>query len=206
MSKIRLTKNELKFQRDALKRFARYLPTLQLKKQQVQVEVRRTREAMAQLEADQAAFAARLATWVQLFADAEAAQLGGLLAVARWDVGTRNIAGIETPTLVALTFDRKPYDLFATPLWFDEALTALQALVDFRLRRVLLEEQLAQLEQELRIVTQRVNLFEKVKIPEARENIRRIQIYLGDQQTNAVGRAKIAKEKSQVLEAVVAAS
>jgi len=34
-----------------------------------------------------------------------------------------------------------------------------------------------------------------VKIPEARENIRMINIYLGDQQTNSVGRSKIAKGK-----------
>ena len=72
------------------------------------------------------------------------------------------------------------------------------------MRRRLAEEQLQLIEQELRVVAQRVNLFEKVKIPEARENIRRIQIYLGDQQTNAVGRAKIAKEKCQSREAQTA--
>ena len=47
MAKIKLTKNELKFQRDALKRFQRYLPTLQLKKQQLQMEVRHVREEIA---------------------------------------------------------------------------------------------------------------------------------------------------------------
>jgi len=51
------------------------------------------------------------------------------------------------------------------------------------------------LRQELRITTQRVNLFEKIKIPEAGEAIRVIKIYLGDQMTNAVGRSKIAKRK-----------
>jgi V/A-type H+-transporting ATPase subunit D len=40
-----------------------------------------------------------------------------------------------------------------------------------------------------------VNLFEKVKIPEAKENIRVIKIYLGDQQIAAVVRGKIAKNK-----------
>ena len=63
-------------------------------------------------------------------------------------------------------------------------------------------EQLACIEEELRTVTQRVNLFEKVKIPGAQENIRRINIYIGDQQTNSVGRSKIAKAKCQTREAV----
>ena len=39
MSKIRLTKMELKAQGDALKRFQRFLPMLQLKKQQLQAEI-----------------------------------------------------------------------------------------------------------------------------------------------------------------------
>ena len=47
------------------------------------------------------------------------------------------------------------------------------------------------------MTTQRVNLFEKVKIPECRENIRRIGIYLGDMDTSAVVRSKIAKSKLQ---------
>jgi V/A-type H+-transporting ATPase subunit D len=47
----------------------------------------------------------------------------------------------------------------------------------------------------LRTTTQRVNLFEKKLIPELRENIRRIKIFLGDDETAAVGRAKLAKGK-----------
>ena len=93
----------------------------------------------------------------------------------------------------ALTFADVEYDLFTTPLWFDDALEILKKQVELRLRRTLAEEQLELLEQELRIVTQRVNLFEKVKIPESKENIRRINIYIGDQQTNSVGRSKIAR-------------
>jgi V/A-type H+-transporting ATPase subunit D len=60
---------------------------------------------------------------------------------------------------------------------------------------VTLAEQIRLLEKELRTTSQRVNLFEKVKIPEAKENIRVIGIYLGDQQTAAVVRGKIAKKK-----------
>jgi len=49
--------------------------------------------------------------------------------------------------------------------------------------------------EELRTTTQRVNLFEKKLIPELRENIRKIKIFLGDEETAAVGRAKLAKGK-----------
>ncbi|MEW6550089.1 MAG: V-type ATP synthase subunit D, partial [Spirochaetota bacterium] len=51
------------------------------------------------------------------------------------------------------------------------------------------------LTQELRTTTQRVNLFEKVKIPETLGEIKKIGIYLGDQQTAQVVRGKISKKK-----------
>ena len=85
--------------------------------------------------------------------------------------------------------------MFTTPPWFDDVLQAAREQIEMRLKVLLVEEMLALIEQELRVVTQRVNLFEKVKIPETRENIRIINIYLGDQQTNSVGRSKIAKGK-----------
>jgi V/A-type H+-transporting ATPase subunit D len=53
----------------------------------------------------------------------------------------------------------------------------------------------ALLREELRTTTQRVNLFEKKLIPELKENIRKIKIFLGDEETAAVGRAKLAKGK-----------
>ncbi|MEM6429093.1 MAG: V-type ATP synthase subunit D, partial [Deinococcota bacterium] len=43
--------------------------------------------------------------------------------------------------------------------------------------------------------TQRVNLFDKVLIPNAQETIRRIQIFLADADRAAVVRAKLAKQK-----------
>jgi V/A-type H+-transporting ATPase subunit D len=197
MAKIKLTKNELKQQRDALKRFQRYLPTLQLKKQQLQVEVRHVREVLARLAAEEQALAAGVRRWVAVLEETAKGLLESLQQVREWRVGTRNVAGIDTPVFESLSFEPVIPDLFLTPPWVEVAAQVVRQHVELHLRRRLAEEQVQLIEQELRVVTQRVNLFEKVKIPEAREHIRRIQIYLGDQQTNAVGRAKIAKEKCQ---------
>jgi len=204
MAKIKLTKTELKLHRDALKRFQRYLPTLQLKKQQLQLEVRQVREGASRLDESLRALRAGLEAWVAVHDPADAAGLAALLEVREWRVASRNIAGIDVPVFDGLDVVAKDYDLFLTPPWIDDALEAARRHLELRLRRQLADEQERLLGQELRVVTQRVNLFEKVKIPEARENIRRIQISLGDQQTNAVGRAKIAKEKCQAREAAMA--
>ena len=46
MAKIKYTKTEQKHQQDSLKQFQRFLPTLQLKKQQLQAEVRRSSDLL----------------------------------------------------------------------------------------------------------------------------------------------------------------
>ena len=44
MGRIKHTKTELKAQREALRRYERFLPMLQLKKQQLQMELRQIEE------------------------------------------------------------------------------------------------------------------------------------------------------------------
>jgi V/A-type H+-transporting ATPase subunit D len=109
----------------------------------------------------------------------------------------KNIAGVDVPVFVRAEFPPAEYDLFMTPLWVDAAVEALREIVSAREEIRVMEQGIAVLTRELRVTTQRVNLFEKVKIPEAREAIRQIKISLGDQMTNAVGRSKIAKAKIQ---------
>lgn len=204
MPKIKLTKNELKLQRDALKRYQRYLPTLQLKKQQLQAEVRHVRDEIARLQEKERDLAARSHRMLALFAGEEADALPNLLTVQEWKVSQRNVAGIDVPIFSGISFAEAEYDLFSAPLWYEDALALLAELLELRLRVCLAEEQQELLEHELRVVTQRVNLFEKMKIPEAKENIRRINIYIGDQQTNSVGRSKIAKGKCALRDAALA--
>ena len=203
MAKIKLTKNELKLQRDALKRFQRYLPTLQLKKQQLQLAVRHIRENLADIDRRTDESVAKNRKNLSLFASEESATLQNVLQINEWRVGIHNVAGIDVPIFLSLSFEEKEFDLFTAPLWLDDGLDILKEQIELRLRRRLLEEQLILLEQELRVDSQRVNLFEKIKIPEARENIRRINIYIGDQQTNSVGRSKIAKKKCEARDAAL---
>lgn len=195
MAKIKLTKNELKVQRDALKRFERYLPTLQLKKQQLQLEVRQLREQMAALERQMEESLKACESSIRLLSGPDASLPGLEVSVRSFKVTRRNVAGIDVPLFAGLEFAQSTYDIYTTPPWYDDAVNLVRTRVELTLKRRLMDETQALLEQELRVVTQRVNLFEKVKIPEARENIRRINIYIGDQMTNSVGRSKIAKGK-----------
>ena len=103
MAKIKLTKNELKNQRDALKRFERYLPTLQLKKQQLQLEVRQARERLRELDAENERLLAEHSADVALFAELSP-EAPPLMTVTEWRVKSVNIAGAETPAFEELKF------------------------------------------------------------------------------------------------------
>jgi V/A-type H+/Na+-transporting ATPase subunit D len=194
MARIKLTKNELKAQRDALRRFERYLPTLQLKKQQLQLEVRQYEARVETLRARERERLEAIGVWVRLFSEpVEVERYLRVREVVRED---GNIAGVPVPMVTDVAFDREEPDLFATPAWVDDAIEALEEMLRVRIERETAEIGLDRLAAELRTTNQRVNLFEKVKIPEAKENLRRIRIFLGDQMTAAVARSKIAKGKS----------
>jgi len=196
---VKLTKNEQKKQKDALKQFKRFLPTLQLKKQQLQSVIRQIEAQIAELRKEQEALISSLQSWIAVFGENTSfdsvSSLENLVKVDTIIKGEGNIAGVQIPVFKELTFKDIPYDLFEYPLWVDRGIVALKDCSRYDAFIATLDEQIALLGKELRTTSQRVNLFEKVKIPEAKENIRRIGIYLGDQQTAAVVQGKIAKRK-----------
>ncbi|MFA5351136.1 MAG: V-type ATP synthase subunit D [Candidatus Omnitrophota bacterium] len=198
MAKIKLTKGELKRQRDALKQFQRYLPTLQLKKQQLQLEILQQNLALRDIKQTLTKKRQAIILWAGLLAEPEV-EIKLFLKTERIITHQKNIAGVDIPVFDALEFSDQEYDLFLMPLWLDAAILALREVIVLNKKILLLQEGVDILRQELRVTTQRVNLFEKVKIPLAEENIRLIKIYIGDQMANAVGRSKIAKRKIEDL-------
>jgi len=201
MAKVRLTKNELKKQKDNLKRFTRYLPTLELKKKQLLVEIRRIQNEIETLQQENRRVENEISGWVDVFAeDIDVAQY---IQVKEVITGEDNIAGIEIPTFEDVVFEEPEIDYFNTPLWIDTGIDVACEQIKRQKAWEIAQEQEHILQEELRTTIQRIKLFEEVKIPEAKENIRVIQIFMGDQQTAEVVRGKIAKakiEKKKMME------
>lgn len=194
MAKIKLTKNELKFQRDSLKRFQRYLPTLLLKKQQLQMEIRKLENDINLKKKNEEDERIELKLWISLYS--ENIDFSDYIELESIITSQGNIAGVNIPILDDIKFNENKPDLFETSFWIDSGIKKIKELILLRVEIKILYEQYKLLNDELRTTTQRVNLFEKVKIPEAKENIRIIRIFMGDQQTAAVARSKIAKGKN----------
>ena len=201
MAKIKLTKNELKVQKDALKMYRRYLPTLTLKKQQLQSEIRTIETKAKTVRKEREDLEFRFREWIAVFSEMDAFPKG-IITVSNIRKGKGNIAGVDIPTFEGADFKRGDYDLYETPLWVDIAANHMEKAMSLDLEAEVLDEQVRLLEIELLATSQRVNLFEKVKIPETEENIKKISIYMADQQVSAVVRSKISKRKIALRNAV----
>ncbi|MBQ1988733.1 MAG: V-type ATP synthase subunit D [Clostridia bacterium] len=194
MAKIKLTKNELKVQKDALKMYKRYLPTLTLKKQQLQSEIRTIEAKAKAVRKEREELERGFSDWIAVFSEKDAFP-EGIITVSNIRKGEGNIAGVVIPIFEGADFYRSDYDLYETPLWVDIAANHMEKAMSLDLEAEVLDEQVRLLEAELLSTSQRVNLFEKVKIPETQENIKKISIYMADQQVSAVVRSKISKRK-----------
>ena len=174
--------------------YRRYLPTLTLKKQQLQAEIRTIESKAEAVRKAREDLEKGFSSWIAVFSETDAFP-EGIISVRNIRKGTGNIAGVAIPVYEGADFSRSNYDLYETPLWVDIAANHMEKAMSLDLEAEVLDEQVRLLEQELRSTSQRVNLFEKVKIPETEENIRKISIYMADQQVSAVVRSKISKRK-----------
>lgn len=202
MAKIKLTKTQLREEQTRLTQLERYLPTLQLKKALLQLEVS---TAQAEIEKFHEKFnnhSERIEKYAMLLTDKLASGLFKAVKIKEMKRGFENIAGIEVPYLEEVVFEEASYSLFDTPVWLDLAVVAVRKLIIARERIRIAREKKTLLEKELREVSIRVNLFEKRMIPRAQENIKKIKVFLGDQELAAVARAKVSKQKIIAREAL----
>jgi V/A-type H+/Na+-transporting ATPase subunit D len=192
---LKLTKNELRSQQTRLSQFQRYLPTLQLKKAMLQFEVSLVLLEIEKLQEEFNAIWARVEIFSPFLVEKVSVNLVLYANILHVKKHYENIAGVEIPIFDKIVFREPEYFLFDTPVWTERATEILRDLVIAREKISIAQEKKRALEKELREVSIRVNLFEKVLIPRAQDNIKKIRIFLGDQQLSAVAQAKVAKRK-----------
>jgi V/A-type H+-transporting ATPase subunit D len=192
---LKLTKNELRSQQTRLTQFQRYLPTLQLKKAMLQFEVSQAMMEIEQLRKESEEIQKKVDQFSLFLEEKVTVNLMEYAEILHVKKQYENIAGVEIPIFKSIRFKEAEYFLFDTPVWAERATVLVRDLVTSKEKIAIAEEKKRALEKELREVSIRVNLFEKVLIPRAQENIKKIRIFLGDQQLSAVAQAKVAKKK-----------
>ncbi len=195
---LALNKTTLKQQRDQLKTFKRFLPSLDLKRQQLLAalkQARRERDAIQAACFESESHVEQI--YPQLGSSTVATRnLASLVRIRAVKIGKQNMLGTTLPVAEEVEFDVALYSRLVAPFWIDLLVERLQQLATLNVQLQVFEQRVVVLEAAARKITQRVNLFEKVLIPQADANIRKIVIFLSDQERAAVVRSKIAKSKS----------
>lgn len=195
MADFKLTKGELRLQQNRLNQLQKYLPTLQLKKAMLQCEVQEARQEILRLSEEHSRILKSLEAFSSLLSDVSAFDPVLATKVANINRRFENIAGVEVPYFESIVFEEYSYSLIDTPPWIDPAINVLRTAASAKVKVQIAKEKRIALENELRDVSIRVNLFEKILIPRATRNIKKIKVFLGDQQLAAVSQAKVAKKK-----------
>lgn len=194
MATVSLSKSSLQQQRQKLALFERFLPSLDLKRQQLMAEYKKSVQVLAEAEQGADKVSQSLVGLLPILGSATM-KLSGLVRIRRVDIVEEDVLGVSLPALKAVEFATADYSLLATPFWIDDLVACLREVVTFRIRLHVYRERAARMQSAVRRITQRVNLFDKVLIPDAKGNIARIQIFLSDIGRAAVVTSKIAKRK-----------
>lgn len=195
MLQVKFTKSELRDQQNKLSQLQRYLPTLQLKKAMLQLEINQADQELDAVDSQYTKSKDQIKTFSSLLQEKIECDLLSYCQIERVEKEYENIAGVEIPIFKSVIFSEEKYALFDTPIWTDAASKKIKQMLIFYETLNVVREKKRALEKELEEVSIRVNLFEKVLIPRAKENIKKIKIFLGDQQLAEISQAKVAKAK-----------
>jgi V/A-type H+/Na+-transporting ATPase subunit D len=190
---VKLTKTSLREQQSNKQQLGIYLPTLKLKKSLLQAEMAKELDHYQKLH--------------ELFVKEKQAlqQLGGIFngyTTIDWStsvrlngikVKTENLAGISLPIFVDISFKEVPLLSPEVPVWTPSVISYVRNIVTLKEKVKVAKERYKILKEELRKINIKVNLFEKILIPRTSDNIKKIQVFLSDQNLAQVGQAKMAK-------------
>ena len=194
MAKLKLSKSALQQERNQLKLYERTLPSLDLKRRQLTVELARARQALEDARHAVEELETHIGSQLPMLANT-GIELRGVVEMTDFELGEENVVGVRLPVLERIHCSVAEYSLLAKPAWVDVLVQRLKDAAEQRTQVLVSEERVRILKVQERRITQRVNLFDKILIPTAKKNIQKIQIYLGDAERAAVVRSKLAKAK-----------
>jgi V/A-type H+-transporting ATPase subunit D len=196
MAKLALNKSSLQKQRDDMRLFQRLLPSLELKCMQLSAELKRAQKRLIADQAEVEQLKERVGRQLPMLANRDI-DVSGLVKVESIQIEEENLVGVRLPKLKELSCKIVDYSMLAKPHWVDVLVEQLKRMAELDATVRVSEERVRLLERAVRRITQRVNLFDKILIPTAKKNIKKIQIFLGDAERAAVSCSKLAKAMRQ---------
>lgn len=192
--KIKRNKGALNDERKKLALYEKVLAPLELKRAQLAGELKKGKQHQAALQARLEQSLTETAEAIPMLAACKTEDLA-FPKVSAVHTVSENVVGVVIPRLEDVEFVASASNLFDVPPWHAMAEVRLRELLTMQCERAVLETRIDRLESALKKTTQRINLFEKVRIPQSRRTIKLIRIALDEMQRSAVIRSKLAKKK-----------
>ncbi len=197
MAKLQLNKSSLSREQKNLKTYRQFLPSLDLKRQELMRQQANAKKTLFQTEEEINKLLKLTGEEIPMLSN-ERIDLHDLVKVTGIKLATENVMGASLPVLEKVDIKVRDYSFLAKPHWVDAVVERLKDLLLLKIRMQIEKRRLVLLNHAVKTITQRVNLFEKVLIPRAQENIKRIKIYLSDTERANIVIAKVAKKKRQM--------
>jgi len=192
--KILMNKNTLAALKTELEEYRDALPVFEMKEQQLKGLVLTIEESIAALKEDIYKTNENVKAWAAVFSE-DAFDVSDLIKNEELFTEQKEIAGVTVDSYIDMNFDLKEPDYFTTPMWADMAIEAVIVQKTKNTMLVIEQKKLELLQEELAEARRMKNALKEVFIPETKETIRKIEIYLGDVERLAIGCAKLVKKK-----------
>ena len=192
MARLSLSKSTLTQLTRQLKTYQNFLPSLDLKRRQLLAEQEKARRELRELTDRQEALRPVVEKQIPMLGYTHV-DVRGIVRVTKTDIVEENVMGIHLPKLGGLEIKVSEYPFLAKPHWIDRLVQLLKQATEIRINRRVMERRLELLASAAKVVSQRVNLFEKVLIPKTEADVQRVRVYLSDSERASIVRAKIAK-------------
>jgi V/A-type H+/Na+-transporting ATPase subunit D len=174
------------------------LPTLKNKETALRVEVKRIGDALLLMKTE----------LNKIYKDSEDiekfwVEFPEVVSVESTEIKIRNIAGVKIPILKFIGFKVSDFSLFHHQAWVSSGIEKLKEIIRLKIAIATVQKQFEVLNYARKKTTQKVNLYEKVQIPEFQNAIRKTKRFLEDKENLEKSAQKIVKERNQAKEAML---
>ena len=194
MRKVTLNKSTLNKESIKVKAYKKFVPALDLKRKQLLAARAKARQSLLEGTEQLEALHREVSEQLPMLANFSGS-VDQLIEVQAIQISQVNLVGVLLPEITHLKLAIKPYSFLATNHWMDHFSRLLIKATTLELHQKILNKRLMLLNKGVQKTTQRLNLFDKVLIPQAQHNIKKTRIVLSDNERAGVVTSKIAKNK-----------
>lgn len=189
--KFQYNKTALQQLEKQLKIREKALPTIKSKESALRLEVRRSKEKVAELDAKLEDAMNKSSDIIRLWGEFNP----DVLVIDDVKFEAKKIAGVDTPVFLGASYSIKQFSVFNTPSWVLDGIDYMKSLIDMTLEREFFVRKMELLSKARKKTTQKVNLYEKVQIPGFQEAILKIKRFMEDEETLTKASQKIVKTR-----------